>query len=93
MIETLTRRPSDGGEGYDFRYRCPGCRCEHSFRVTGLSPRHKFNGDVLKPTIEPALIFDWGSGRCVSTITNGEICFDLDSTHKLAGQTVAMDPI
>lgn len=74
-------------------YRCPGCRCEHSFRVAGLSPRYVFNGDLERPTIVPALIFDWGSGRCVSTITDGEVEFSIDSTHKLAGRKLALEPI
>lgn len=93
IIRKLTRRESDGGDGFDFMFRCPGCRCEHSFRLTGLSPRHSFNGDLLKPTIEPELIFDWGTGRCISNVRDGIISFDLDCSHRLAGQTLALEPI
>lgn len=87
VIRALRRRTDDD---FDFMYRCAGCRCEHSFRVSGLSPRYTFNGDLVNPTVEPALAFDWGTGRCRATVRDGMITYHNDSTHKLAGMTLAM---
>jgi hypothetical protein len=92
VIRKLGRRVGDS-EGYDFMFRCPGCRCEHSFRLTGLSPRHTYNGDPVEPTIEPELTYEWGTGRCRSTIAAGMITFSDDTTHRLAGKTLRLEPI
>jgi hypothetical protein len=92
LIRKLGRRVGDA-DGWDFMYHCPGCRCEHAFRLTGLSPRYRYNGDPVSPTIEPELIFEWGTGRCRSTITAGVITFADDCSHRLAGKTLRMEPI
>lgn len=90
VIRKLARR-SSAADDFDFEFHCPGCRCEHAFRVVGLSPRYKFNGDMNKPTIEPKLIYEWGTGRCHATVQDGMITFDSESSHRLAGMSVPLE--
>lgn len=75
---------------------CSGCEEVHQY-----DHRWTFNGDETKPTFSPSLLVrgeDWSSGervetRCHLFVTDGEICFLGDCTHKLKGQTVLMEPL
>jgi hypothetical protein len=76
------------GNGWNYRFYCPGCKCSHFFKVGdgGWS----FNGDENKPTVNPSLLVTGGESdtHCHSFIRDGKIQFLGDSKHELAGQTV-----
>lgn len=79
-------------EGYA-RHWCPGCDDTHLIPL----PRWNFNGSLTAPTFTPSVRITWGlapgSRQCHYNITDGAIYFHGDSTHKLAGQNVALPPI
>lgn len=82
----------DNGQKY---FHCPGCEFGHAF-----DDRWEWNGDVRRPTFSPSLLVtvrDYGPEhktlKCHSFVTNGSIRFLKDCTHKLAGQTVPLEPI
>lgn len=75
---------------------CPACNCTHVF-----DSRWSFNGDVEKPTFRPSMLekigpFPEGSKRagqiqvCHSYVTDGNIQFLGDCTHKYANQTLPL---
>jgi hypothetical protein len=76
---------------------CPGCSCCH-----GWNDRWGFDGNLDSPTVSPSLLVThlpnyennqlMHNGVCHSFIRNGNISFLSDSTHKLAGQTVKLEP-
>ena len=59
-------------------------------------PTWEFNGDLIKPTVKPSIKTWWGPKEepernlCHSRVTDGEIRFLKDCTHKLKGQTVKL---
>lgn len=67
-------------------FHCPGCGCAHRVDSTWT-----FNGDMAKPTIRPSILAR-GAETCHSFVTDGQIQYLADSTHSLAGQTVALPP-
>jgi len=73
---------------------CPGCGFEHA-----LDSRWSFDGNLEFPTISPSVNCAFGPfpdgslQRCHSFVRDGMIQFLPDSTHALAGQTVALPPI
>lgn len=81
-----------------YLFDCPGCGNSHA--VNTIIPhtngaRWNFNGDVDKPTFTPSILIktEWGDGRkfiCHSYVTDGNIQFLGDCTHKLAGQTIEL---
>jgi hypothetical protein len=82
---------------------CPGCRCGHGFNVDPRwQPCWTFNGDLVRPTLQPSYLVRGHLGKdkdgvssygvCHSFVTDGRITFLTDSTHALAGQTVALEP-
>ncbi|MCR9260762.1 MAG: DUF6527 family protein [Pseudomonadaceae bacterium] len=72
---------------------CPACTTWHEF-----DSRWTFNGDVEKPTFSPSLRVRWTYGEdevkhcCHSFVRDGQWQYCVDSTHKLAGQTVPVPP-
>lgn len=89
---------------FDFMFFCPGCQCGHGFNAfKNQEPRWIFNGDMHKPTLMPSFMLSGHLGRrksdklqqygvCHSFIKDGMIQFLSDSTHALAGKTVALEP-
>ncbi len=78
------------GTLHGYLFECPGCDHAHVFDT-----RWTFvNGDVDRPTFIPSLLCRSRYGKeeadrvCHSYVTNGQIQFLPDCTHKLAGQTV-----
>jgi hypothetical protein len=75
-------------------YFCPGCEARHALTLppnrNEQGAQWNWDGNKVKPTITPSVNCP---GRCHATITNGQITFLADSTHKLAGQTVPLPPI
>jgi hypothetical protein len=79
----------DGSKWYSFY--CPGCEHSHHF-----TPSWQFNGDYEKPTVSPSILVNKGRANptahvCHMFIREGMIQYLDDCTHKLAGQTVAME--
>jgi len=80
-------------------YFCPGCLTNHMINTNRSlgQPCHKLTGPLNKPTVR-ASVLSMGNKRldkphCHSFITEGRISFMEDCTHKLAGQTVDMEPM
>lgn len=71
---------------------CPGCDALHSVSFTGWDVD---TSDLDRPTVSPSILVIGGpdNGRCHSFLVAGNWMFLADSTHALAGQTVAMVPL
>lgn len=81
-----------------YYFHCPGCGMTHDVTIKrkGVQkPIWRFNGSEIRPTFKPSIKVTWGNKKgvqiCHSWVTNGMIRFEKDSTHKLAGQTVALE--
>ena len=91
------RLQRDDPEDFEFLFYCPGCGTGHGFKTDGPGPCWTFNGYMVKPTINPSLLIRCGHGDeppdvCHSFVRDGQIQFLNDCTHKLAGQTVPLEP-
>lgn len=79
-----------------WQFECPGCGYGHTFSTKPEThPRGstwQWNGSVDKPTFTPSLLCnkDYPDSRCHSFVTDGNIQFQSDCFHKLAGQTVEL---
>jgi hypothetical protein len=79
-------------------FNCPGCSYMHIVRVIPKDnmPCWGFNNNFDKPTFTPSILVRWNEGEdykemvCHSFVTDGNIQFLNDCTHKLAGQTVPL---
>ena len=72
---------------------CPGCKEIHR-----IPSEWGFNRDIESPTFTPSVRINWGGmlvdGKekiCHYFITDGKIIYCGDSTHDLAGKTVALE--
>lgn len=80
---------------HEWVFECPGCHCSHA-----VNEGWSFNGDVVRPTFLPSILVcgvvnaedDPTPTRCHSYVADGQIQFLADSTHKLARQTVDLEP-
>jgi hypothetical protein len=84
---------SAGEKEQKYMFYCEGCKQNHMF-----DERWTFNGDIIKPTFTPSLLYTIGhhpdpSDICHSYVTDGKIQFLSDCTHELAGQTIDLKPI
>lgn len=83
-------------------FHCPGCNWLHVVNTAGDRPVWTWNGDLVKPTFSPSLLYwiavhpeepeTFPEQRCHSFIRDGKIQFLDDCTHKLKGQTVPIPP-
>lgn len=76
------------------QFRCP-CGSVHGLPIgQGDQPRWDWNGSMEKPTFTPSILVTWGgtSRRCHSFVTDGQIKFEADCSHNLAGKTVPLEP-
>lgn len=82
---------NNGEEGYIFW--CPGCDGPHSFPVKRGEgwggDTWLFSGDPQAPSFIPSLWYQ-RPPCCHLYLTNGQIQFLPDCSHKLAGQTVPL---
>lgn len=75
-------------------FDCPGCGFPHRVPVGGSG--WTWNGDVERPTLSPSVMNsrEYGPERvkqvCHFFLRDGRIEYCADSTHELAGKTVAM---
>lgn len=82
-------------ERYGFAHYCPGCELRHYISVADpLGCNWSFDGDMDQPTFAPSIKHsqpwkDSGS-TCHYFIQNGMINYCGDSTHALAGQSIAV---
>ena len=84
-----------------YRVLCPACQYCHTFRTVKTPGETvdiwEFDGNFDSPTFTPSMGAN-GNGNypnapyCHSYVTDGHWEFLKDSTHRLAGQTVAMIP-
>lgn len=80
-------------------FYCPGCKENHIINTDPKIsfPYHTLRGGLTKPTIRASVLSKGdvsdGKPRCHSFVTKGKIHFLIDSTHKLAGKTVPLQPI
>jgi hypothetical protein len=82
-----------GSVSSQWLFWCPGCQCNHSFKV----PLWTFNGDAEKPTVSPSILVNGDPAyhnptakRCHSFVTDGTIKFLDDCDHELRGMTVEL---
>ncbi len=96
MVVTKVVTKAGSNEGYEhYVFFCPGCGLDHIYRTVGGPYVWSFNGDLVKPTFTPSLLNTWNTSPakkkiCHLFVTNGQIQYCADSTHKLAGKTVEM---
>jgi len=98
--------------GHDeYFFHCPGCNMGHTFVTSwgiralqnrvgrghfGTPPTWKFNGDMVKPTFQPSLLYTFSDGVepaqriCHLFMTDGKICYLADSTHQYSGKSIEM---
>jgi hypothetical protein len=69
---------------------CPACRSIHLLNVHQAGPRWTWNGDTERPTFEPSVRVRSGAYCCHYFVRDGQIMYCNDSTHELAGQTIAL---
>ena len=75
-------------------FMCPGCEREHTIKLSDSA--YRFNGDVDRPTVSPAIKVsgtDKRSFMCHSRIEAGKIYFLEGCSHKLNGHMVALPEI
>lgn len=84
--------------GADVWFRCPGCGKLHSVvdgARTELKPAGWFNGDLVKPTIEPSILTTTGPtdrpSTCHLYVRGGWCEFLPDCTHARAGERVPLE--
>jgi len=97
LVSAVLRNTETG-----YMHWCPGCHELHHIPVSGQRA-WKFDGDVDAPTFSPSVRHSWGkfvgetwvknSDICHYFIRGGQIEFCADSTHALAGKTVALPPV
>ena len=106
MSAFVALSPTLSRAGGGLAFRCPGCDGWHVVNVDGEDrPRWTWNGSAERPTFEPSILVrtgravtpaaePWEEGDppliCHSFVRDGRIEFCSDSTHALAGQTVAL---
>jgi len=86
----LHRVVNADGSLHGYHFQCPACQTLHTVGVGWT-----FNGDMVRPEFSPSIDVTWdhlrlAGKRCHSFIRDGQISFEADSTHKLAGQTVPL---
>lgn len=100
---------NDAGEVIGHRIFCPACRCTHLFNAPNQpnSGGHKwtFDGNLEAPSFSPSMNAtsnpkdhpghnqDLPTTRCHFFVRAGSIDYCTDSTHHLAGKTVALPEI
>jgi hypothetical protein len=81
-------------EGNRVHFWCPGCDDVHGIRHGGEG--WTWNDSLELPTFSPSVLVRFNMRGvdfiCHSFVTEGRIQFLMDSTHKLAGQTVDLPP-
>lgn len=82
QVSAVLRRAERG-----FWHWCPGCKFMHP-----LPDGWTFDGNLDAPTFTPSFKHTWPpTGKiCHYFLTAGQLQFCTDSTHALAGQTVAL---
>lgn len=83
----------NGTVGMSYLFNCPGCGGLHFFKTSGSGATWTWNGDKDKPTVSPSIHIKIKGHECHFFIKNGMIEYLNDCHHKLAGQTVPMEPM
>lgn len=77
-------------------FRCPACNDTHYVITAGPGPYHHVDGTPDHPTFWPGITVTratmFGEERCHSFITIGQISYQADCTHHLAGRRVTIQP-
>lgn len=85
-----------------FLFWCPGCEAHHEVSVEQANERGArwtYDGNAAAPTFTPSVVTSWldadgkVKARCHLFVRAGRLEFLPDSTHRLAGQTVDMEPL
>lgn len=80
-------------KGKTLLHWCPGCKSLHPINVekpNSWNAQWLWDGNVEQPTFNPSINI---VGRCHYFIHGGQIKYQGDCTHSLAGQTVPLPPI
>ncbi len=101
FLSPLLKEVSSASSAYGLylSYKCPGCEGFHSlpFNNDKAKTTWWWDGNVDKPTMGPSILKrsylgENVSGICHHYVIEGELRFEADSTHKLAGKRTAMIP-
>lgn len=92
--------PEKSAGSYQYLHWCPGCKCGHTYHVGSSGrPSWSFNGNAEKPSFNPSMLLfeplDGGGRRsiCHYYVTDGEIRYQPDCEHELAGKSLPLPPI
>jgi hypothetical protein len=100
--QALSRKPDDGKRRIlevqlgVYEFTCPGCGEVHAYRSgkSGSPWVWTFNGSLSFPSFHPSLRARGTDGFCCHFfVTNGQIAFEKDCTHKFAGKTLELPEI
>lgn len=74
---------------------CPACECGHMIRHGENGSGWQWNKDINKPTFTPSIFVNKDRNNpntpaCHSFVTDGNIQYLSDCSHKMAGQTVPL---
>lgn len=103
MTDRILHRIADNdGKPVGWMFWCPACENCHAYYVEQPNGSNKaqwqFNGNIEKPTFTPSLLAyrTLSNGQretiCHLFVTDGLIQYQGDCPHKLAGQTIPMEP-
>lgn len=87
------------GEGGILMFWCDGCSEYHGVWTESPNPKTgalwTWNGSMDRPTFSPSILLgaDGRHPRCHSYVVSGQIQYLPDCAHKLAGQTVPLEPV
>jgi hypothetical protein len=75
-------------------FLCPGCEKYHTVKLSNSENNSPvtWNRDITNPTFRPSLSFTTDVAFCHVLITDGNIFFVKDSTHKFAGKILRLPP-
>lgn len=93
--EVLQRLTSSDHSEVLMTFYCPGCKCDHPYRIQGKGPMWNWDGNMVTPTFTPSLLVnkDFPNSRCHLYVRDGIIEFLGDCHHELKGQKVPMVPL
>src|SRR2546429_616577 len=92
----IRRYTSDHDSEETLCFFCPGCHCDHPFRIKSPTrPNWEWNGSFDAPTFTPSLLCNasFPESSCHSVVTDGNKAFLEDCHHELRGKTVQLPEI
>jgi hypothetical protein len=77
-----------------YQFICKGCNCTHNINCNSdLHGAWSYTSGANGPTFKPSLKIVKEGKVCQFTIADGQITYDQNCFHKLAGQTIELPEI